>query len=75
MPTFASHNSVSVLVCFENPLLIPGGYFGFGWFRDLWRIPEYVKDANDDPDYLRWLAEKMRDKKKPPFSVPKIKLT
>ena len=29
-----------------------GGYFGAGWFRDLWRIPEYVKDANNDPSYL-----------------------
>ena len=25
---------------------LPGGYFGLGWFRDLWRIPEYVREAN-----------------------------
>ena len=38
--------------------------------RELWRIPEYVRDANDDdPAHLERLAEKMRDKKKPPFSV------
>ena len=35
----------------------------------MWRIPEYVRDANDDPAHLESLAEKMRDKKKPPFSV------
>ena len=48
-----------------------GGYFGAGWFRDLWRIPEYVREANDDPDHLRWLAEKMRRREHPPFSVSK----
>ena len=26
----------------------PGGYFGLGWIRDLWRIPEYVKEANEE---------------------------
>lgn len=47
---------------------LPGGYFGAGWFRDMWRIPEYVRDANDDPKYLKELAEKMRKTAKPPFS-------
>ncbi|XP_054168096.1 dnaJ homolog subfamily C member 22-like [Oppia nitens] len=42
-----------------------GGYFGCGWVRDLWRIPEYVKDANNDPKYLEILAEKMRKEAKP----------
>ena len=28
-----------------------------------------MRDANDDPAHLERLAEKMRDKKKPPFSV------
>ncbi|XP_015931236.1 dnaJ homolog subfamily C member 22 [Parasteatoda tepidariorum] len=37
-----------------------GGYFGAGLLRDLWRIPEYVRDANNDPSYLEQLAEKMR---------------
>ena len=46
-----------------------GGYFGLGWFRDIWRIPSYVREANDDPAYLIDLTEKMRTRKKPPFSV------
>ena len=50
-------------------LKISGGYFGAGWFRDIWRIPTYVKEANDDPDYLRNLAEQMRERKRPPWSV------
>lgn len=49
--------------------LFSGGYFGVGWVRDLWRIPEYVRDANDDPDYLKRLREKMKARAKPPFSV------
>jgi len=46
---------------------MPGGYFGAGWFRDLWRIPEYVRDANNDPDFLADLSEKVRTWSKPPF--------
>ena len=53
-------------VFFTNML---GGYFGAGWFRDLWRIPEYVKDANNDPSYLTHLSNKMRDIPKPPIKV------
>ena len=49
-----------------------GGYFGAGWIRDLWRIPTYVKDANDDPEYLKNLAKQMNDKKRPPISVSRI---
>lgn len=45
-----------------------GGYFGAGWVRDFWRIPEYVRDANDDPEYLIALAAKMRRLERPPFS-------
>eukprot|EP00095_Tigriopus_kingsejongensis_P006429 maker-scaffold469_size162558-snap-gene-0.28 protein:Tk06429 transcript:maker-scaffold469_size162558-snap-gene-0.28-mRNA-1 annotation:"uncharacterized protein LOC101741444" len=47
---------------------LPGGYFGGGWFRDIWRIPEYVRDANNDPDYLKELSEKMRSYPRPPLS-------
>lgn len=42
-----------------------GGYFGFGWIRDIWRIPEYVRDANNDPKYLEQLATLMRKESKP----------
>ena len=27
-----------------------GGVFGLGWIRDFWRIPDYVKEANEDED-------------------------
>ncbi|KAG8201351.1 hypothetical protein JTE90_016828 [Oedothorax gibbosus] len=45
-----------------------GGYFGIGLIRDLWRIPEYVKDANQDIFYMQELKEKMRKHEKPPIS-------
>lgn len=53
-------------------LCCPGGYFGAGWIRDLWRIPTYVKDANDDPEYLKNLAKQMNDKKRPPISFARM---
>ena len=31
---------------------LPGGYFGLGWIRDLWRIPEYVREANMESGWL-----------------------
>lgn len=46
-----------------------GCYFGAGWFRDLWRIPEYVRDANEDTEYLEELTFKMRKNKTPPSST------
>ena len=46
-----------------------GGCFGLGWFRELWRLPEYVYAANKDPGYLADLNEKARRHLYPPFSV------
>ncbi|KAF7488901.1 DnaJ -like protein subfamily C member 22 [Sarcoptes scabiei] len=44
-----------------------GGYFGCGVFRDLWRLPEYVSEANDDVEYRAHLIEKMRKDPRPSF--------
>lgn len=41
-----------------------GGYFGIGWFRDLWRIPTYVADANDQHEYIEWWKFQMRTNRK-----------
>lgn len=43
-----------------------GGYFSLGLIRDLWRLPEYVKDANNDLNYLDWLHNQMKQYKSPP---------
>ena len=42
----------------------PGGYFGLGWLRDIWRLPEYVKDANNEQGYIEELSIKMREMQK-----------
>ena len=41
-----------------------GGYFGMGWLRDLIKIPTYVADANNDPEYLEWFKHQVRANKK-----------
>lgn len=52
--------------------MVPGGYFGLGWIRDIWRIPEYVRDANDDEEYLRDLSDSMRKHEKPPSGTCRL---
>ncbi|GAB1862802.1 DnaJ homolog subfamily C member 22 [Camponotus japonicus] len=46
-----------------------GGYIGFGWLRDIYRIPAYVADANDDPKFIEDFKRKVRTNRKPPFSA------
>lgn len=36
-----------------------------GWTRDFWRLSTYVKDANDDPEFLEYLSIKFRRLKGP----------
>jgi len=41
-----------------------GGYIGFGWLRDIYRIPAYVADANDDPEFIEDFKRKVRTNRK-----------
>ncbi|KAL0851837.1 hypothetical protein ABMA28_000138 [Loxostege sticticalis] len=45
------------------------GGFGVGWFGEIFRIPRYVRDANEDPKYMLELVMRMSQNKKPPFSM------
>ncbi|XP_011160116.1 dnaJ homolog subfamily C member 22 [Solenopsis invicta] len=45
-----------------------GGYVGCGFLRDIYRIPAYVADANDDPAFIEDFKRKVRANRKPPFS-------
>jgi len=45
-----------------------GAYFGCGWFRDIWKLPEYVRDANDDQEYLKQLVQEIKTNEQPPNS-------
>lgn len=40
-----------------------GGY-GFGWIADVFKIPRYVRECNNDPRYLQDLVEKIRRNRK-----------
>lgn len=46
-----------------------GGYFGVGWFVDFFKIPEMVRDANEDPEFIRKFKDKIREHPRPPFSM------
>ncbi|XP_076764551.1 TM2 and DnaJ domain-containing protein wurst [Xylocopa sonorina] len=46
-----------------------GGYFGLGWLRDIYRIPSYVRDANEDPIFVNNFKQIVRTNRKPPFST------
>jgi len=48
---------------------LPGGYFGLGWIRDIWRIPEYVREANKEAGWLHVQEEKMRTEEQPPWKM------
>jgi len=41
-----------------------GGYMGLGWLRDVYRIPAYVADANDDPAFIEDFKRKVRANRK-----------
>ncbi|XP_069108632.1 dnaJ homolog subfamily C member 22-like [Argopecten irradians] len=49
-----------------------GGCFGLGWFRDLWRLPEYIYDANNDERYLKELQHRLVLFPRPPFNVARF---
>lgn len=46
-----------------------GGCFGLGWFRDLWRIPEYIFAANRDSGYIEEFRHKQSFYQRPSFNV------
>ncbi|XP_076682060.1 TM2 and DnaJ domain-containing protein wurst [Andrena cerasifolii] len=46
-----------------------GGYLGLGWLRDVFRIPSYVADANENPRFINEFKQKVRTNRKPPFSA------
>lgn len=48
-----------------------GGYFGMGWIGEAFRIPEMVREANEDPGYIERLVYMMRTPK-PSFSTSRF---
>lgn len=50
----------------------PGGYFLVGWSHDFFRMPELVRDANDDPKFIEKFKANIRKHQRPPFSTNKF---
>ena len=48
-----------------------GGVFGVGWFRDLWRVPDYVDDANEEASYVEQFKQKVK-RGTPQFNVSRF---
>ncbi len=48
-----------------------GGMFGLGWFRDLWRMPDYVDDANEEASYIDNFKQKVK-RGTPQFNVTRF---
>lgn len=46
-----------------------GGGFGIGWLRDLWRMPDYVRQANKPHDYVVEIKELIRKKQLPSLTL------
>lgn len=49
-----------------------GGYFLVGWSHDFFRMPELVRDANNDPKFIEKFKENIRKHQRPPFSTNKF---
>lgn len=49
-----------------------GGYFGIGWIGELFKIPEMVRDANDDPAFIERFVYVLRTHPKPKFSTTRF---
>lgn len=45
-----------------------GGYFGVGWIFEVFNIPSYVRDANEDPKFIEEFVKKLQHYRKPPYS-------
>lgn len=42
-----------------------GGMFGIGWMRDFFRLPSYIREANEHPEFLMKIRMQMRRRKRP----------
>lgn len=45
-----------------------GGCFGIGWLFEIFYIPGYVRDANEDPRFVESFVKRLQQHKVPPYS-------
>lgn len=41
-----------------------GGYFGLGWICEIFKIPRYVREANNDPKYVEDFKQRIKKNSK-----------
>lgn len=41
-----------------------GGYFGIGWICEVFKIPRYVREANNDPKYVEDFKNRIKKNSK-----------
>lgn len=49
-----------------------GGYFGIGWLSEVLQIPEMVRDANEDPEFIKCFVYKLTIYRKPEFTTSRF---
>lgn len=49
-----------------------GGYFGIAWIGEIFKIPEMVRDANEDPAFIEKYVNVLRLYRKPQFSTSRF---
>ncbi|XP_004521022.1 dnaJ homolog subfamily C member 22 isoform X2 [Ceratitis capitata] len=49
-----------------------GGYFGVGWLAEIALIPEYVRDANEDPAFIKSFVARLQANRRPPYSAKRF---
>lgn len=49
-----------------------GGYFGIAWIGEIFKIPEMVRDANEDPAFIEKYVNVLRVYRKPQFSTSRF---
>lgn len=45
------------------------GYFGIGWVVDAFKLPQMVRDCNEDPVFIQKFIAQIQQNKQPPFST------
>ncbi|OWA54809.1 putative DnaJ-like protein subfamily C member 22 [Hypsibius exemplaris] len=49
-----------------------GGVFGLGWLREFTRIPAYVREANQEKEYVEKRFLEMRTRQRPPYNATRV---
>ncbi|XP_034110322.1 dnaJ homolog subfamily C member 22 [Drosophila nasuta] len=49
-----------------------GGYMGVGWLSEIFMIPEYVRDANEHPQFVQSFVAKLQAYQRPPYSAKRF---